>query len=734
VAGARQGRLVVACAAVAIWLIAAPSARAGYYYVNSCSSYGNTAPAFQPNSSAAHLSPSDECMVWSGTAYRSLEINEVFGSVLKTYGAQWMTETPSPAIMIVNAYTPANAVLVDCNLGGDGFFAVFFWGDGTQWYGSQPITYMNGCSGGVGSGYGISQAITPSRYFGWTVACELKGSCTASTGGALLAVQGVQLEAEENTGPSLMAVGGNNLWYENGWVRGTWPATLSASDPSGVCSLVTYVNGQAIASWSDPSPDPSSWTQCHGSQLPAQIDTTKYSNGPLSLTYSANNAAAVSSFAARGPGNNPVLVDNSPVELSLSGPTDAPVTSGTQYVTATATAGPSGVAGISCSADGAPYSWQAGSSTRIPVAGLGGHQVSCYAENNSIDASGAHAMSARQAWSLSIREPTVSAISFSHLADPLRCRRLRERIEVPARWVTVRRHHRTVRVLRRAHRKTVRVVRCRPRTKREKVTTWVTVKHHGKRVRVKRTKIIRVVVLPHVVARTTRRVRHGRGTTVSGWLGTPSGTPLAGQAVVVLTAPDNGRDQFHQADVVSTVPDGTWVAHLRPGPSRLVEAVYQGTRTAEPAISRQVRVVVPAKVRLLRVSPRRVAWGHTVRITGQLFGGYLPPEGALVRLRIGIGASYTTYGVAEHVTGNGRFTTTYTFGAGDPSIYRTFWFQIASLPMGEYPYAPAASGRIQVVVGGEPIVHRHHYKRRRMQQHHHRTRRLAWSVRPGRTS
>ena len=113
-------------------------------------------------------------------------------------------------------------------------------------------------------------------------------------------------------------------------------------------------------------------------------------------------------------------------------------------------------------------------------------------------------------------------------------------------------------------------------------------------------------------------------------------------------------------------------------------------------------MIVPAKVKLLSVSPSRVAWGGTVRITGQLVGGYLPPGGALVRLRIGQGSSYQTYGVQEHVTGNGRFTTTYTFGAGYAGIFKSFWFQIATLPMGDYPYAPAASGRRSVLVGGHP--------------------------------
>jgi hypothetical protein len=445
----------------------------------------------------------------------------------------------------------------------------------------------------------------------------------------------------------------------------------------------------------------------------AQVDTTKYPNGPLSLSYSATNAAAVSSYAARGLGNNPVLVANTPVTVSLAGPTDASVTSGTQYVTATASAGPSGVAGIDCSTDGSPYQWHVASVVHIPIAGLGAHHVSCFAENNSIDSSGARAISSTQSWSLSIREPTVFSISFDRLADALRCRRVTERVNVPARWVTVRRRHRTVRVLRRAYRTAVRVTRCRPRTELRKTTTWVTVKRHGKPVKVKRTKTVQVIVLPHVVAHATRHVAHGRGTTVSGWLGTASGIALSGQPVAVMTAPNNGEDRFRLAEVVTTNVDGTWIARLRPGPSRLVEAVYSGTGTTEPATSHQVRLFVPAKVRLIKISPRRVAWGHTVRITGQLFGGYLPPDGALVRLRIGSGPSYTTYGVAEHVTGNGRFTTTYTFGVGEPGFYHTFWFQIASLPMGNYPYAPAASQRIQVVVGGSPPVGRIHRRHKR---------------------
>ena len=95
-----------------------------------------------------------------------------------------------------------------------------------------------------------------------------------------------------------------------------------------------------------------------------------------------------------------------------------------------------------------------------------------------------------------------------------------------------------------------------------------------------------------------------------------------------------------------------------------------------------------------------------MRLVGRLAGGYLPAGGALVRLRIGLARTFVTYGVHEHVTGSGQFTTSYSFGAGQPSAHRKFWFQIASLPMGDYPYAPADSRRIDVIVGGHPHLAR----------------------------
>ena len=222
-------------------------------------------------------------------------------------------------------------------------------------------------------------------------------------------------------------------------------------------------------------------------------------------------------------------IDNDPVSLNLSGPTDAPSTAGVQYVTATAAAGPSGVQGITCVVDGAPAQSYTGASAQVPVSGIGEHTVRCAAANNAVNPTGGHGWSAWATWSVSIRQPTISGIGFSKLVDPMLCHRVRKRVKVPARWVTVRRHHKRTRVRKRAHTKSVTVAHCHPRIVRRKIFVWATVTRHGRKVRVRHAKWIRVVVMPHVVTHTSKRVTHGKWTTVNGWLGMPNGTALAGR-------------------------------------------------------------------------------------------------------------------------------------------------------------------------------------------------------------
>ena len=134
----------------------------------------------------------------------------------------------------------------------------------------------------------------------------------------------------------------------------------------------------------------------------------------------------------------------------------------------------------------------------------------------------------------------MSGISFSKIVDGLKCKSVKERVSVPARWVTVRRHGKAISLHRRGHRKLVTAVKCRARTVKRMVTVWVKAKRHGKFVLLKRKKLERVVLLPHLLNKGTQRIAHGSGTVVSGWLGTSNGTAVPGRAVDVMTAPDNG--------------------------------------------------------------------------------------------------------------------------------------------------------------------------------------------------
>lgn len=703
-------RIVIAAVAVAVAVscIGAATfvspARAGTLTMTACSGYGD-----------AGASSDDLGAVWAGVGNGSFSTANRCGQggsfqILpagfpkRGDSVQWHTITP-PSIEIVNALTPVNEVLIDPN-SGDGFNASFFWNGGTQ-----TIVSENNCCGGMHYGSGINRGLGPSRYFGWQVSCQ------ASTCGQplqILDVRGVDLTAVDNTAPSVVALGQNNVWYQSQrWIRGAgWPASFEASDDSGVCSMRALIGGTPVQGPYDLTPDQHSWTQCPTPETQSlTLDTTQYPDGPLSLALWASDAAYPANLTSP---SETLRVDNTPVTLSLTGPADALSTAGTQYVAATAGAGPSGVAGIHCTVDGAQESF-AGASARIPIAGVGSHTASCQAQNNAIDPAGAVASSPTETFSMTIRQPTVAAITFARIVDRLRCHRRLVRVAGPLRVVVL--HGRTVKLHAPGH--TRWVTRCHARTVRRRVL--VLVHRHGKLVKVK--KVRRVVVLPHTVFRQTIRVAHGRRTTVSGYLGLADGAALGGRTVEVTAAVDNGLGRFRTLATVTTAANGTWSARVGAGPSRLIEALYAGDGTTEPASSVPVTETVPARVKLLSVTPR-VPWGGTVRIVGQLRGGYLPATGALVRMRIGEGRAQSTFGVVQHVTGNGRFATTYTFGAGIATVHQRFWLSAQLLATGNYPYASATSRRRYVLVGGHPkppppsVAQRRHRKHKRHRAKH----------------
>ncbi len=606
--------------------------------------------------------------------------------------AAWSASAPA-GLEIVGASTPA---LLAANPGGS-YSLSAYWSGGTGHIastGDAPASW---------SGFASS-------YFGFQIACNAT-TCPASDT-AVLDVYSAQLDVRETAPPSLNP--GAGLWAAQGWVRGQWPLSFSGSSPSGMCGLSANLNQIAVTGTVTAPRDPATWVQCSAPALSTSINTASYGQGAMPLYISGYDAAGETTSQTKT-----ILVDNSTPTLSLSGPTDAPSTAGTQYVTASAGGSPSGITGIECSVDGSPAKWYVGASAQVPVSGLGEHSATCNAYDNAVDQNGTRGESAAQTWSLKIGAPTVMGVGFAKYVG-LKCHVVKRRETIRGHWVTRTRHGKKVKVKTRTKHKIVKVTKCHPKTKRVRVVARVPVRHHGKVVRrhgkvVYRKKVEhkRVAVTPHWKSKATEHVRHGHATAVSGWLGLSDGTALAGQPVQILTAPDNGLGQFAVAATATTGPDGTWTAALPAGPSQIVEASYAGGATTEATVSGQVKVVVPSRIKIKSVTPSRVAWGHSVEIKGQLLGGYLPAGGINVRLRIGIGKNKLTYGVREHVS-HPRFTSSYTFGAGRAEIHQRYWFQVATLPAGNYPYAPSSSNRVYVEVGGHPQV-----GKRRQRRHRH---------------
>jgi hypothetical protein len=311
---------------------------------------------------------------------------------------------------------------------------------------------------------------------------------------------------------------------------------------------------------------------------------------------------------------------------------------------------------------------------------------------------------------MTIRQPTASAITFARIADALRCHTTTQRVKVAGRLHTVRRHGKRVKVRGRPRTVRKRVRKCHARTVVR--TVRVVLKRHGKPVLrdgkpvyVKRR--VRRVLLPHAVYKATRRVGHGKHTTVNGFVVLADGTALAGQAVDVYSSPDDNALRFRLMRAVTTNADGEWTAKVGPGPSRLIEAVYPGSQATEPATSSRVMLRVPARI-AMSISPRVLPWSGKITIRGRLVGGWVPRDGVALRLRV----PYPGGQILQEpfrTNRHGRFRFQWTYGAGRGVVRYRFTVATTSTES-DYPWAAATSNRVAVILG-RPTPRTHHRRR-----------------------
>lgn len=559
--------------------------------------------------------------------------------------AHWEVDAP-PNVRIVAAAVPEMADQ-------DGSYdwgQYFYWDSGNSGW----LTNLNGNAGSWGW-----QSFSPSAYFGWELSCNAATECGESS--AYLDVFDLEFEAYEYQTPYIIAgpvSGLHNLWYQAGkWVHGSLPVDIAASDPSGVCRALVSWDGQIVQDTGERTPDGAYWDECdpnHASNSEQVFFNGATINTATAVPGSATGVPLV--LMAHNASYNPstgqpdwtrdaesLNVDNRPVGLSLTGPTDVPVTAGTQDVTATATAGPSGVGSIVCSLDGSPAKAEqlsgAGSQTataQVPVGGLGDHTVSCYATNRAVDGNGAPTTSPTQTWSLKIGEPVQIYAGFPKVIRD--CHRVRERVK----------------------KRIKRIRRCDSQMRE----------------------------------RLVKQVRFGRSVTLSGWVATADGTPLAHVPVSIMAKPDDGAAAWQQAAVVSTSSDGSWTATLHRGPSRLVQAVYVGGPMTESASSSVVKAIVRAKI-VLAPLRSHIPWGGVLVIRGHVLGGYIPAE-QILQIRSGVGRRLQVIG-NPYIRRDGRFVIRLAAtGSGGPLLTQ---IQVATLRETNYPYARGFSRRTWIMIG-----------------------------------
>ena len=196
---------------------------------------------------------------------------------------------------------------------------------------------------------------------------------------------------------------------------------------------------------------------------------------------------------------------------------------------------------------------------------------------------------------------------------------------------------------------------------------------------------------------TVRTVPYGRGVPVGGRLTSASGSPLAGLAVRILETFDSGADAIDRTTTVQTGPDGTFLAHLAPGPNREVEVDFAGNRVLTNAGGRRLRLGVRTSVRLRASAARATIGGAPVVFSGRIdhFETTIASAGRPVELQFRLaGGDWSEFRTVQ-TDAQGRFRYPYSFSDDDSRGVR-FQFRAYAPPQPGWPYEPGTSRPVAV--------------------------------------
>jgi 5-hydroxyisourate hydrolase-like protein (transthyretin family) len=196
---------------------------------------------------------------------------------------------------------------------------------------------------------------------------------------------------------------------------------------------------------------------------------------------------------------------------------------------------------------------------------------------------------------------------------------------------------------------------------------------------------------------TTRSVPYGRGVPVGGRLASASGSPLAGLAVELTESFDRGAVTAQRTTTVQTGEDGTFFAHLAPGPSRTVAVHFAGSRVLCSVDSRPLRLRVRTAVHLHASTATAAIGGAPVVFSGEIGSrqATIPASGIPVELQFRLpGSPWSEFRTVQTDEG-GHLAYPYAFSDDDSRGVR-FHFRAYVHAQPDWPYAPAASRPVTV--------------------------------------
>ncbi|MFN8215440.1 MAG: carboxypeptidase-like regulatory domain-containing protein [Solirubrobacterales bacterium] len=194
-----------------------------------------------------------------------------------------------------------------------------------------------------------------------------------------------------------------------------------------------------------------------------------------------------------------------------------------------------------------------------------------------------------------------------------------------------------------------------------------------------------------------RTVAYGRGVPVAGRLTDAAGAPLAGEPVTIVETFAAGAEPARRTSTATTGADGVFLAHLDPGPSRRVEAVFAGSPTLTAAAGPGLRLGARAAVRLRASGASAVIGGRPIVFSGHIGrrGAALPVGGLPVALEFRVAALPWTEFRTVQTDGHGGFRFPYAFSDDDSRGVR-FQFRAHLAAQPGWPYAAAYSRPVTV--------------------------------------